>query len=155
MSGPTTGSWSLGAAKFWLLEHRDEGVSCPCCGQFAKVYRRTIHASMARDLIRAYRSNGAKPFHVRATLGHDGGDFAKLAYWGLIADEPGLRDDGSTRVGWWHLTSLGIEWVCGHAYVRKYAHVYNGGLLYLAGESIGVRDALGKHFSYNDLMAGV
>lgn len=131
----------------------DDGDTCPCCGQFAKVYRRKIHAAMARDLIAAWRANGAEWFHVRTTLGHDGGDFAKLVHWELIAEFDAARDDGG-RAGWWRVTELGERYVRGQVRVPKYARIYDGRALNLTGEDVGIRDALGTRFRYDDLMAG-
>jgi len=37
---------------------RHKGADCPVCGQFVKVYKRTINASMAAQLARAYKKFG-------------------------------------------------------------------------------------------------
>ena len=34
---------TLDEAKAWLRDQVDDGAHCPCCGQFAKVYKRRIH----------------------------------------------------------------------------------------------------------------
>lgn len=145
---------ALDAAREWLQERLDDGQDCPCCGQLAKVYRRKIHAAMARDLIRAWRCVGSGWFHIRTTLGHDGGDFAKLAYWGLIEEFDVTRDDGG-RAGWWRITGRGQAYLCDAYKVPKYVRVYNGQLLNHTGDLVGIRDALGTRFRYDDLMAGV
>jgi len=143
---------TLAEARAWLRERVDGGAHCPCCTQFAKVYRRRIHAAMARDLIIAYRRAGVDWFHVRAVLGHDGGDFAKLAYWGLIREHPGERDDGSDRAGWWKITEAGVGFIHG-ATVPKHARIYDGRCLGLLGDPVTVQDCLGKRFNYAELMA--
>jgi hypothetical protein len=146
-------SVSLGEARNWLRERVDEGESCPLCSQFAKVYRRKIHSTMARDLIRLYREVGADEWvHVPTVLGSSGGDLAKTVYWGLIEELPGVREDGSTRVGWWSITQLGKFYVLGRVLVPKYARIYNGRLLDLVGDRVGIQDALGDKFNYSELM---
>lgn len=139
----------------WLRERVDDGVKCPCCMQFAKVYRRKIHAAMAHDLIRFYRAGAAGEWrHVRGTLGHDGGDFAKLIYWELIVEDDREREDGG-RAGWWQITPKGVAYVTDCLRVPKYARIYDGRCLELIGAPVGIRDALGMKFSYRQLMDGL
>lgn len=146
---------TLGEARAWLRARVEDGATCPCCTQLAKVYRRRIHAAMARDLIIAARASDGEWFHVRTVLGHDGGDFAKLTYWGLIQDDAdAVRDDGSTRTGWWQVTSMGVKFAHNRCTVPKYARIYDGRLLSLKGEEVTVRDCLGKRFNYEELMRG-
>jgi hypothetical protein len=145
---------TLEEAKADLRKHLDEGARCPCCTQFAKVYRRKIHAAMARDLVITYREAGDEWFHVRKVLGYHHGDFAKLAMWELIEESSEKRDDGG-RAGWWRVTPLGTRYVSGVHRVPKYARVYDGRLLSLDhSELVDIHDALGTKFSLADLMAG-
>jgi len=144
---------SLAEARGWLRDNLDSGARCPCCTQIAKVYRRRIHAAMARDLCHVHSACGVEWFHVRTALGHDGGDFAKLAYWSLVEESTGRRDDGG-RVGWWRITDHGRAFVLGQARVPKYARIYDGRCLGLTGDPVSIRDALGSRFNYDDLMEG-
>ena len=80
---PPDGFTTLAVAREWLRDRVEEGERCPCCTQFAKVYKRTIHATMAHDLIRIYRACGRDWFHLPDHVGHPG-DFAKLRYWNMI-----------------------------------------------------------------------
>lgn len=152
----TFNEWSpLSVVKTWLQQRIDDGQSCPCCGQLAKVYRRKIHATMARDLVTAYRTAGYEWFHLPTVLGgRHQGDFPKLAHWQLIEEMPAVRDDGSPRAGWWRITPKGAAFVRDLARVQKYARIYNGQVLELTGDPVGIRDALGTRFRYDDLMAG-
>lgn len=146
---------TLGQAQLWLRAHVEDGVACPCCTQFAKVYRRKIHSTMARDLITAHGRMGLDPFHVPTLLRRaaSAGDFAKLAYWRLIVEIPGVRDDGSTRVGWWRITDDGRLFALNQLRVPKYARIYDGRLIELdASDTVTIRDALGERFNYEELM---
>lgn len=146
---------TLDVARGWLRERVDEGVKCPCCTQMAKVYRRKITSTVARDLILVcHRYTVGDWFHL-PTEGGYGGDFAKLAYWSLAEQDIGVRPDGSDRVGWWRITDDGERYVADQLRVPKYARVYNGRCLNLMGDLVGVRDALGTKFNYADLMAGI
>lgn len=144
-------------AKDWLRERVDEGVPCPCCTQFAKVYRRKINSGMARALITLYRTSLMDPsrhYHLTrlAPWTHEGG---QLAWWGLITQDDPLREDGG-QSGWWRITPGGVEFAQNRLLVPKYAEIYDGRLLRLNGdEQAGIMDALGRKFNYAELMAGV
>lgn len=153
---------SLGEARAKLRMLVDEGHTCPCCTQFAKVYKRTIHSSMAQALIRIYRTGHITRDSynewvvVADVLTHrQVADVAKLAYWELIQPEPeAQRRDGSKRVGRWRVTSRGLYFVTGQASVPKYARVYDGRVLGWTGEGVTIVDCLGKKFDYRELMYG-
>lgn len=139
-----------------LLSRLDEGTKCPACNQFAKVYRRKITAPMAKVLIAMWRAAGWDFIHL-PSLGLSRGDEAKARYWGLIEEYPdGEREDGSTRVGVWRLTSKGVSFVHNRLRVPKYALIYDGKCLYLDDdETVSISDALGTKFNYRELMEGV
>lgn len=133
---------------------QDGGHHCPLCRQLAKVYRRKIHTTMARALIRAYRHNGRAMAYLPDTLTHrENADWAKLVYWGLIEAEVDVRGDGSVRTGKWRVTDAGEHWIWRETWVPKYADIYDGRLLRLVGEPVSIIDALGARFDYGELMA--
>ena len=161
--------YSLREAKIWLEERVNaEGAICPCCNQFAKIYKRTINSSMAYALILIERQfakgQDLEPegwlhvptflTRVKAGVAGRGGDWAKLVYWGILEKRVALRDDGSARVGHYKLPPLGVEFVHGKTSVPKFAHVYNGKALKLSGKDIFIQEALSKSnkFNYNELM---
>lgn len=145
----------LGDAKAWLKEHLDEGVSCPCCSQLAKIYKRKIHAGMARGLIAAYRNGGGNRFVHAPSLVPDyqNTDFARLVLWALVEEEPSKREDGG-RPGWYRLTARGIAWVRDAEPLHKYVLTFNNSVFRREGPMVTIRDALGSKFNYEELMAG-
>ena len=153
MITPPSPDCTIAEARSWLRELVDDGAHCPVCTQFAKTYRRKIHATMARDLIHVYRKVGTDWFHVRVIGGHPG-DFAKLVYWRLIEPDEGVREDGSTRTGWWRITHAGVAWLSGRTRLPKYARIYDGRCMNLYGDPQTIRDALGARFNYDELMRG-
>lgn len=150
---PPASPWSLEDAKKWLKTRLSEGEKCPCCSQFAKIYRRKIHSTMAASIISMYRSGGLGWVHVPSVAG-DACEAGKLRYWGLVEEERERRPDGG-RSGWWRVTELGGSFVRAELLVKKYALIYDGRCLGLEGEMISIRDSLGSRFSYEDLMVGV
>ena len=159
MSKEFTDDMSLIDARALLRRLVDEGHECPCCTQFAKVYKRKIHASMARAVISIYRASYWEKKHwveISKLLPHNQvADAAKLRYWGLIEEEPSVRSDGSERTGFWRITLKGMEFVRGAGTVQKYAKLYDGRCLGLEGDMVTIQDALGKKFNYSELMAGM
>lgn len=156
-------STPLGDARAWLRERVDDGEHCPCCTQLAKVYRRKLSSAAARTMI-LLAVHGGRDRYVNLPrllerfapeLSSQGG-YATLAHWwGLIEQMPGVRDDGSAHVGLWRLTELGAMFVDRRARVPKYARLYDGRCLGFDGPTVGIEDALGTRFRYDDLMAGV
>ena len=149
---------TLAEARDWLRERIDEGEQCPCCEQLAKVYRRKIHAGMARALVMMFKAAPVgepiyKPLVLRG-VGAAARDESLCRYWGLIEPDEGRRDDTSSRTGWWKVTDKGGLFVLGAITVPKYARIYDGRLLNLTGDPVSIRDCLGKSFDYAELMAG-
>ena len=153
-SGDFPEDWSLKDAKDWLRERLEEGAHCPCCTQWSKIYKRPIHASMARDLIRSYRAVGAGAWFHLPDLpgGMKGGDFGKLRYWQLTEEEIEVRRADGGRSGYWRITPLGERWIQTQAVVRKYAHIYDGQCHRLSGPNVTIIEALGEKFDYRTLM---
>lgn len=147
-----TADMTLSEAQAKLRTLIDDGVRCPCCTQFTKVYRRTIHSTMARELITFYRQAGQDWLYLPGSVMARGGDTVKCRYWGLIEEDNAVRDDGSSRTGWWRVTPFGAAWIEDRTVVIRYARVYDGRCLGLVGEPFGIRDALGKKFDYRELM---
>lgn len=156
---------TLAEARAELREKVYTGARCPCCQQYAKVYRRTITSAMARVLIAMYHRDTVAPRQwvdlPRLREEHrievsGGGDAPKLAYWHLIEPMPSQRrDDGSTRAGWWRITPDGAAFARGTTRVAKHALVYGGRCLGLDDtETVSIGDALGRGFDYRALMDG-
>ncbi len=144
---------TLGEARELLRTVADRGHACPTCTQFVKVYKRLLNAPLGFELIAMYRAYGTEWGDV-TKLGFPGGGFAKLRFWGMIEQMPGVRDDGSHRVGWWRVTEKGAEFAKGNTRQPRYARVFNNRCLGLGGDDVWIHEALGKKFDYNQLMYG-
>jgi len=143
---------SLEEAKDWLRDRVDDGARCPCCQQFAKVYRRKINSGMARALIQCYLIGRGQYVHATELGSHE---TAQLQWWGLLEEQPAKRPDGG-RTGWWRITPLGEDWMRGKARVPKYVAIYDGKLMAPPhGDWWGIREAVGTKFDLDDLMAGL
>jgi len=147
----------MAQAKAQTMEKaRKKGTACPCCGQFVKVYTRTINSTMARQLITAWHKHGHDWFHTRdvALVESSGaGDFSKLENWGLIRRRPHVQGlEGTRTSGMGQITPLGKDFIEGRALVKMYALIYNGDLLGQDGPDMHIQHALGKKFDYREIM---
>lgn len=152
---------TLEEAKNWLRSRLSDGAACPCCQQFAKIYRRQIHSGMAYGLVILYQLDptGKSFWHLKdiTKTGNAysiAGDFAKLEYWGLIEEQELLSEGEKKSSGSWRLTELGIRFVRREAKVNKYTRIYNGKALKNSDNQpqVTIDQCLGKKFSYYELM---
>lgn len=137
---------------------RRKAAKCPCCTQTVKVYPRKIYSTMARGLIELYKMNALKPdyYHIgtiESMRQSGGGDFAKLTYWGLVEEMPKDAAQTNQRTsGYWRITEQGKEFVMNNLRVPEFVDVFNGNPLRMYGDPVGIQDALGKDFDYEELM---
>jgi hypothetical protein len=153
---PPDGQDSLEYARKWLRDRVEDGATCPCCKQLAKVYHRKINAGQARSLIRMYRADPARGYvHLPTVVGSRSREEAKLRYWGLLEEERAKRKDGG-RAGFWRITDRGELFVLGQLRVPKYSRIYGKRCLGLDDtETASIVDALGTDFDYRELMEGI
>lgn len=154
MNHPDDSIKTLAEARTWLGEQLAEGGTvCPCCNQFAKIYRRKLNANMARLLITAYQAVGFEWFHGPTLLRDGTGDLAKLRYWGLVVEESKTRPDGG-RAGWWRVTPMGEAFVAHRTLLPRHALVYDSRLLRLDATAghVSAEEALEEKFNYAELM---
>lgn len=130
---------TLDEARSHVREHLKEGTVCPCCGQTARLYRRSINQPMARGLEALFRLDAIEnvAYHIGEIYGpgiHTG-DFSKLAYWGLIWE-------GDDRPGLWKITAKGKDFVEGSRTVAKFAFVYGGKCESMSGPEVSFLDCI-------------
>ena len=134
-----------------------DGVDCPCCGQFAKLYRRHLNAPMAVVLIWLVRAYRADPrwYHIKefpeVQNRKAGGDFAKLIHWGVV-EQQANEDDTKRTSGMWRPTEAGTLFAQDETKTARFALIYNGELRGWSDDTTTIRRALGVHFDYAELM---
>lgn len=132
-----------------------DGAWCPCCDQWAKIYRWKLYGSAIRLLHGLYEwasANGSEFVHSRdVKRPGQGGDGTQLRHWGLVEQEKERRPDGG-RSGFWRITVKGVAFLKDQTKIPKYAYVYNGEVLSLSGDLVSVRDIIGNTFNYDEMM---
>ena len=130
-----------------------DGIICPCCGQKAKRYRRTLTSEVGRFLIHLvglFQRNNGDWVDVRR-IDVRGGDYAKAAYWSLACKAPNT-DPTKRTSGLWRPTLRGSAFVWGRVAVPRYAYVFNGQCERVDGPPTTIEEVLGKSFDYRELM---
>lgn len=144
---------TLGDAQRWLADRAAGGARCPCCNQYAKVYRRQINSGMARSLIAMYlHGPQGQWIHLPTQIGARSREEGKLRYWGLVEEQIDIQRDDGGRAGYWRITPAGRNWVTGKTTVPKFVNVYNNTVLRTYGTETSITDALGTRFNYTELM---
>jgi hypothetical protein len=140
-------------------ENDKSGTACPCCGQWCKLYRRTLNASMARFLIwlvRSYQDNPRwvtiKEFPLMSNR-RGGNDYSKLAHWKLIEQKANTDDPTKRTSGEWRPTPKGIEFAHQRISVPNAVFLYDGICQGFSDKSTDIVAALGKEFNYQELMS--
>ncbi len=145
----------LVVARDWLRERAlGGGAHCPCCRQFAKVYRRKLTSATGATLVRMYREARQGFVHVPSLGNRRPAEESKARYWGLVESRGDYREDGAKWSGYWRLTDTGVGFVCRRYRVPAYALIYDGRCLGLEGDPVGIDDVLGNRFDYRELMGG-
>lgn len=146
---------TLREAKEYLDAHIEAGVKCPCCGQFAKIYRWSLYSTAVKALILYYRIGRTRRFvHSNRLKDHNykgQGDASRLQNWGLVEGEKTLRPDGG-RSGYWRVTDLGERFLKGAASIPKYIYVFDGQVIDYSPEAVMLADVVGNRFNYDQMM---
>lgn len=145
---------TLAEAKARLRARLDEGMRCPCCGQYAKKYRRKFNSGMARALINIYKrgDRGKLDWVYIPNLPAKSREEGKIAYWRLLEEATIQREDGG-RAGWWHVTRLGEHFIISGMRIPKIVLVYDAVCLgFDRTEMVSIQDCLGDGFDLSELM---
>lgn len=129
---------------------------CRCCGHIKRTYTRSFNSNMAMCLIALvkYEINGyIKVEDFLLKQGYERcGDFSYLTHYGFLRKQGGLRDDTSTRTGYYQITSAGIMFAENKITAKEHFIICENRLLGFEGKDIAIKDALGTKFNYSELM---
>lgn len=138
-----------------VMQSMEKGYICPCCGQFAKMYSRSITSAMAYGMIlfyqEMYKHTVSEYLHIESFFkvkdipSSIRGDFPKLRYWGLITES----GEGN---GYYALTNEGRGFVRGYHKVQSHIRLYNNKFYGFKGDQVSIKDCLKNKFSYEKLM---
>lgn len=137
-------------------EMKSKGYHCSCCGNFVKMYKRSMNSNMAISLIALYKHNKTEFVHLEKFLNEHGyqrcGDASYLVHYGMIDKLICDRADGSPKNGFYRLNEAGINFVEKLSVARKHFKMFNGKFMGFEGDWTTIEQALGNKFSYSSLM---
>jgi len=144
-------------AKRYLRENWEIGVKCPCCGQRVQKYKFKFNSGMARLLIEFRKQDDW--IHVtnhfrRLGLNAHAMNYGKLKFWKLIEKqkkEPTLDKNSN---GYWKITHIGKDFVDQKVSIPTHAYFFDNKVIGYSSNELNITEALGKHFSYYELMYG-
>ncbi len=136
------------------------GTHCKACDQWAKVYHNKFNSSMARTAIWLYPHFKKHPddwleagkYLVQNHDRYDGVHSKLCVYEMMEKNKDAEPNTGAKSSGLYRMTAKGIAFVEERLTVPGYWTQYNGDVIGFDGDTIGIRDALGKHFDYKELM---
>lgn len=146
---------TITAARQEVMSHLDEGITCPCCDQFCKLYKRKLNSGMARILIWLVKVYDGKnwvnvpeqaPVFVRRS-----NEVSRLCLWGLARERPS-EDPDQRNSGFYKPTRKGYQFVHRQISVPSHVHVYNNTIMGWSDKQIDIVACLGQKFSYRELM---
>lgn len=164
---------SLWKAQGELLDGVNEGTHCPCCGRWAKVYKRGINRNMALGLMWIVRNSDrhinygwidmpkrAPKWMLRSN------QFATLRWWGLIERRGNAEyvEDGEgggdiqkvdktkKHLGLWRPTRKGIKFANSQIQAPKHVITLFGEPIGFGEDLVMIKECLGEGFSYEDAM---
>ena len=153
---------TLKEGKEFLRKNWKDGVECPCCTQYVKLWKYQIHSTMALVLIELYKMKEGEFHHhddtwriAKAKYNLKAvhcGDFSKLALWGLIEPMPKDPKVNKKATGYWRITEKGKLFVNNRTKVSKVLFVFNGQIWGEEGE-VSIVDSLNKKFDYHELIS--
>ncbi len=149
---------TLAEARGDVMRMRGNGVVCPCCDSYCRVYRRKFHSEMARFLVTMVVRHRLDPrwFHVREVVAGGSGatksstDGSYLAHWGLV--EPKPKTSGEKSSGLYRPTEKGAVFVDGRITVPSHIFLYNNQVEGWSDTQTTIQEALGNRFNYPELM---
>jgi hypothetical protein len=140
-----------------VRSERRNGLNCPCCGQYAKEYKRKLNTGMVQALIKLWRLTVSQPdevwFHIRFFVSQTGSnrDYSILQHWNLI-ESRGDEGDNTPSAGYWKITTRGTEFLLDETYEPKHVFLYNDEFSGFGDEYTTAREALGDRFNFDELM---
>lgn len=156
---------TIAEGKQFLKDNWEKGCKCPLCTQNVKKFRRKLNSGMARCLIamlkveslgRCDADGWMHVNHELTKLGLSATDLeaGKLAGWGFM-EARGDQGERSKTSGYWRLTEKGRAFARRQITVPDHVYVFNGTYYGVDGPEIDIVAALGNHFDYAEMMAGL
>lgn len=142
-----------------VSKHAEQGLDCPCCGRYVKLYKRKLHNEMATFLMQLVQQYRSKPrwYSTRelvTSARKASTDGSYLVHWGLIERKSSQNSSGGS-CGMYRPTKLGIKFSQNKVSVPSHLHMICGEVAGFSPEHIYIKDCLESPFEFAQLMGGI
>ena len=141
------------------LKKGKEAITCPCCNQNSKKYKRTITKNMAKLLRHFYYKYRFETFHLEDEARLFGWSmsfrtgFPLLRHWGLIDKIEGKNPDtGSNHRGEYRLTLKGSQFCRGEITVFQFMWTYADTGFKPHGDQVIIAQCYNKKWTFAEMM---
>lgn len=121
-----------------------KAYECPQCGRFSAEYHFVLNRGLVKALGRLHDFGGSAVIGELGLSNSQYGNFAKLAYWGLM-EKRGTKLDRT-----WYLTQRGKLFIAGRIKVPKGLRVFGRKVVSLDDDMVSARD-LDPEFRYRQI----
>jgi hypothetical protein len=145
---------TLAESKEWLQKNVRNGVICPCCDRFDKIYNYSLPLSSVKALTRLgkiSRMNTDYVAHYTEFNNNKSQTFVKFQYINLVFQPE--TDEGSTKKtsGNWSITEKGIDFIQGRISIPSHLIIYHNELIGVS-ETNKYIDDFWSDFNYKEMM---
>lgn len=129
------------------------GSSCPCCGQYFRIYRRKLNSPLAASLIwlvDQWRLFNGQYIHVDGTAPKfvlRSRELGKLAHWNLVEKKNNPKKQRNKR-GLWKPTEDGVKFVDGDITVPSHVYLYDNQVQRFSDVYVTIQQALGDRYGF-------
>lgn len=127
----------------------DDGGRCDVCGSLNKIYPRSLTKGMVKSLARLYDLGATQRAITIRQLGANGGDHAKLRFWGLVYHE---ADPVTGSSKGWRVSNNGVRFLGGSLSVPKIAYLFQNNLIGWSLDEVALSISEFKRFEIQSLM---
>lgn len=136
---------TLRQSRNFVKKNVHNGILCPCCNKYVRVYKRKLHAEMARFLINlikvyAVKQDWVNVREVITTNTKRSTDGSYLVHWGLV-----VKHEDWT--GYYRPTVEGVQFALGKIAVPKHVFLLNNVLTDIDEDFIKINEALGTAYA--------
>ena len=134
---------------------KGDGMTCPCCNRWGKVYGYRVNSTMVRGLFWLFIAGKGDWINIQEKAPRfilRSKSLSTMKYWGLVERKPKGLSDGKRSSGIWKITNDGISFIHRNLYINKKVFVFDDKVVARSDELVGVDDCIRNKFLYDELL---
>lgn len=134
----------------WMQTIEGRGGCCPVCGQFGKIYKTRLRATLVLGL-KWMADHAGKDGWVNVQSSGPrwmlrGKTYSLLTHWGFV-------ESGGAKSGHWRVTPLGRDFINGQVLAPEAVYIYDNKLMAVSEKTVTLRQSLEIQFDFDELMS--